>query len=410
MMRYTSTSALRDGLLTIALVITLPIQRFDIRGNALKKWPPAKNKPDFGRNWLPVNSLCSLVRCRPHGLVPEALSKAMCSGVCTLSCTTMLGPPVLADVYVGYAAGLSVSLLWTATSLFFTAAGRRIGATNVNAARIALAIILLGVTHRVAAGTWLPPAQWQQVAFLAASGIIGLAIGDQALFSAFVLIGPRLSMLIMTTAPLLAALFGWLALGETIAPGSWIGILLTVGGVAWVVRERPPTMTPASSGVRARGLILALIGAACQAGGLLLSKQGIGHGWMPEEEHMGPQAATLVRMVFAGVGVVPILLLHMRRAQKQRAAGIQPPRHGSQTAGYLLAAGGSVVGPYLGVWMSLVAAHHVQLGIAQTLTSLPPVLILPFAWLIHKERISPRAVVGAVVAVAGVILLAVRVG
>lgn len=322
----------------------------------------------------------------------------------------MSEPFVLTAAHVGYAAGLSVSLFWTATSLCFTAAGRRIGTTNLNAVRIALAIILLGLTHRITAETWLPHAQWQQVAFLAASGVIGLAIGDQALFRAFVLIGPRLAMLIMTTAPLLAALFGWLVLGETIALVPWLGILLTVGGVAWVVRERPQTTTRVASAIRARGIILAMIGAACQAGGLLLSKQGIGHGWLPADQHMEPEAATLVRMVFAGVGIVPILLLRLWHEERQRKAGIQPTRYGSQTAGYLLAAVGSVVGPYLGVWMSLVAADHVQLGIAQTLTSLPPVLILPFAWAIHKERITPRAVVGAVVAVAGVVLLAVRMG
>ena len=55
--------------------------------------------------------------------------------------------------------------------------------------------------------------------------------------------------------------------------------------------------------------------------------------------------------------------------------------------------------------MSLVAADRAPVGVAQTLCSLAPVFLLPFAVVIHKERVSPRAVVGAVMAVAGTALL-----
>ncbi len=311
----------------------------------------------------------------------------------------------ISDTHVGYAAGLSVSVLWTATSLFFTAAGQRIGATATNAVRIALAIVFLGVTHRLLSGHWIPDAVLGQVILLALSGWVGLSLGDQALFTAFVRIGPRLSMLIMTTAPLFAALFGWLALGETIDVIGWVGVLCTIGGVAWVVLERPARDLKVDRRQRTRGLTLAVIAAICQAGGFLLSKQGIGHGWLPPEQHLTPQAATLTRMFFAAFGMVPIIWLRWRYEQRRAAAGVHPPQWGQLRAGLLLATGGAVVGPFLGVWMSLEACDRVPLGIAQTLSSLPPVLILPLARVVYKERISPRAIVGAVVAVAGVALL-----
>lgn len=314
-------------------------------------------------------------------------------------------------VYVGMLAGLTTSLLWTATSLFFTAAGRRLGPTRVNFVRILMAIVLLGVTHRLLAGAWWPGANGVQVFLLALSGIVGLAIGDQALFTAFVQIGPRLSMLIMTTSPLMAALFGWVALGETLGTLAWIGIVLTVAGVGWVVLERPRASAAVSrskSPRRATGMLLALTGAACQAGGLMLSKAGIGHGWLPADEHLDPQAATLIRMVFAAVGMVPILVLNGAREARRRQRGVGSTYGGSRLAGYAFAAGGAVVGPFLGVWMSLVAAHHASLGVAQTLCSLTPLFILPFATLAFDERISPRAILGALVAVAGVSLLFVQ--
>jgi drug/metabolite transporter (DMT)-like permease len=315
------------------------------------------------------------------------------------------------DAYTGPAAGIATSMLWTATSLFFTAAGRRLGPTAVNTLRIGLAILLLGITHRLLQGAWLPDiVATRQVWLLAGSGIIGLAIGDQALFTAFVHIGPRISMLIMTTAPLFAAFFGWVALGETLGGFAWVGIVLVIGGVAWVVAERPRRPFDTGPSRRGVGILLAFVAAACQAAGLLLSKQGMGHGWLPREAHLAPQAATLMRMLFAGVGVVPIFTWYLYRQRGRitllkRAAG-----SGSRRAGCLFAAGGAIAGPYLGVWMSLVATDQAPLGVAQTLCSLPPIFLLPFAATIHKEHISLRAILGAFVAVGGAGLLFFQAG
>jgi drug/metabolite transporter (DMT)-like permease len=308
------------------------------------------------------------------------------------------------DSYIGQAAGITTSLLWTATSLLFTAGAKRIGPTAVNGIRIAIAIILLGVTHRLLTGLWVPQVSVRHVLFLATSGIIGLAIGDQALLTSFIYIGPRLAMLIMTTAPLFAAFFGWVALGESLHPFAWLGIALTVGGIAWVLFERPAHPSAVRSEYLARGVILALIGAACQAGGLLLSKQGIGHGWSPRAEHLPPQTATLVRTVFAGIGVAPILAMHWVRT-KRHIGDLGPIRIGSPRAGLAFVACGAVVGPFLGVWMSLIATDRAPLGIAQTLCALPPVFLLPFAALIHREKISIRAVLGALIAVGGCAVL-----
>ncbi len=320
----------------------------------------------------------------------------------------MLGIPTALE---GHAAGLTTSILWTGTSLSFTAASRRIGPTAVNAIRISFAMVLLALTHRLRFDAWIPAALPRQVWLLAFSGVIGLVIGDQALFTAFVEIGPRLSTLIMTSAPLMAALCGWVALGEALGPTAWIGVALTVGGVAWVVLERPRAPASADPRIqpvrhRARGIILGFVAAACQTVGYLLSKQGIGHGWLPDSELMDPQAATFLRMFFAGLGMVPVVLVYGLRERKERAAGVRPKASPhSRRSGVLLAMCGAMVGPYLGVWMSLVAADKVPLGVAQTLCSLPPVLILPFVRFVYQEHISKRAVAGAVLAVAGVAVL-----
>ena len=62
---------------------------------------------------------------------------------------------------------------------------------------------------------------------------------------------------------------------------------------------------------------------------------------------------------------------------------------------------GTLLGPVLCVWMSLVAVRSLDAGVASTLMSLSPVLVLPIARIVDRERIGWRAAVGAAVAVGG---------
>lgn len=339
-------------------------------------------------------------------------------------------PFELQDIHIGYIAGITTSMLWVGTSLFFTAAGHRIGPTVVNTIRIILAIFFLASTHKILTGLWLPVISNKQMILLAFSGIIGLSIGDQALFSSFIYIGPRLATLIMATSPIFAVALGWIFLDESLSLITLLGISITIAGVAGTIMERPtlsilnnkPDINSKNNKSpkfqtqtqhRIRGFILAFIGAMCQAAGLLLSKQGMGHGWMPDQsQHLDPQAATLVRMIFAGVGVAPIILFHYMRSAKKRNINNKTQLGESTVSKYLywksgliFTACGAFVGPFLGVWLSLVACDKAPLGIAQTLISLSPILILPFAVIISKEKLSIRAILGAFTAVAGLAII-----
>ena len=132
--------------------------------------------------------------------------------------------PEFLEPYTGHLAGVATALLWTGTSIFFTAAGRRIGPTAVNFSRMLFAIVLLGITHRLLSGGWLPDAVPRQIVFLAVSGLVGLTIGDQALFTAFVDIGPRLAILIMSPScrarRTVCAACSWRWSGEPVRAGA----------------------------------------------------------------------------------------------------------------------------------------------------------------------------------------------
>ena len=68
-------------------------------------------------------------------------------------------------------------------------------------------------------------------------------------------------------------------------------------------------------------------------------------------------------------------------------------------------AAGALVGPFVGMTLSMVAVANTQPGIAQTLMSLMPIFIIPVIWIIYRERTSWRGILGALVAVIGVAIL-----
>jgi drug/metabolite transporter (DMT)-like permease len=55
--------------------------------------------------------------------------------------------------------------------------------------------------------------------------------------------------------------------------------------------------------------------------------------------------------------------------------------------------------------LSMVAVAYTETGIAQTLMSLMPVIIIPLVWIFYREKTSIRGLIGAAMAVIGVAIL-----
>lgn len=292
----------------------------------------------------------------------------------------------------GELAALATACCWTVTALAFEAASRRVGSLAVNLIRLVLALVLLTGYTAIVRGQPLPTdASAHAWLWLSISGLVGFTGGDLCLFRAFVVIGARLSMLLMSLVPLFTALAGWLVMGERLTALQGAGMALTVAGVCWVVLER---REPAGGGgLPARhplgGVLLGLGGAAGQAVGLVLSKLGMGA--------YDAFASTQIRAL-AGVAGFALLFSLIRWWPRVRAALSDRPAMARTAAG-------SFFGPFLGVSLSLVAVQHTEAGVAATLMALVPVLIIPAAIVIKRERVSRRAWVGAGVAVGGSALL-----
>lgn len=293
------------------------------------------------------------------------------------------------EAYLGEFAALITAVCWAGTSVFFALASERVGSQVVNRVRLLLATALLALVHWVWQGSLFPfaaaPERW---GWLSLSAVIGLVIGDGLLFYAFTQIGARLAMLLMALAPVIGALLAWAFLGETLSLSEMAAVALTISGVAWVILERN---APRAAETRPRNYVLGVLGgigaAAGQASGLVLSKQGMLGDFFPV-------SASLMRVTFAALAIW--LLAAAQGEVRLTLAALRDRR----IFAWIL--GGALVGPVLGMTLSLVAVQLSHVGIASTLMALSPIVMLPLGYGVFDERITFRAVAGTLVAMAGV--------
>jgi drug/metabolite transporter (DMT)-like permease len=293
---------------------------------------------------------------------------------------------------LGELASLATAILWTGSATFFTVASRRLGSVVLNRTRLLLAVIFLLITHTLLLGSPLPldasPDRWL---WLGLSGVIGLAIGDAMLFQAYVLIGARMGLLMLSTAPLISTLLAWALLGEQLLPIEWLGVLLTIAGIAWVVTRGSGPLLDRHQPHYVQGIVLGLGAAVCQAAGYTLSKLGLG-GDFPA------LSGVVIRML---AGFVALWGWTLMRGE----VGTTFTRLSQDRRALLPAIAGVIVGPFLGVWMSLIGVQLARVGVASTIMALPPVFSLPVSRFILKEEINWQAWAGTFVAIVGSALL-----
>jgi drug/metabolite transporter (DMT)-like permease len=156
--------------------------------------------------------------------------------------------------------------------------------------------------------------------------------------------------------------------------------------------------TPANSAAQkwdARGLLSAFLGAIGQGVGLVFAKMAFNehpvNGFVATAIRIGASLFILVPgSVVAGRFRSPIGL-----AIRERAA-------------FVLIAVGAILGPFLGIACSLIAVANTSVGAAAAIMGTVPVVMLPLVRIVHNERLTKNAVVGALLATAGVVILFLR--
>ena len=310
-------------------------------------------------------------------------------------------------MYTGELISLSVAISWTICALFAEVASKRMGSLPLNVIRMALSLLMLVGVMWIFTGHPYPygadGATWR---WLLLSGLVGYVIGDFCLFNCYILIGSRYGQLLMTLAPAAAAISGRLILGQELPWKAIAGMLITMSGIAISLYRRPsssPSGNTSGGKLPVKGVIFGCIAGICQGIGLVCSAKGLecyehsllSSGIDPESmRNVIPFASTAIRAVMGLLGFTLWTLLSGHGADLRKAA--------CDRRGMLFALGATITGPFIGVSLSLMATLYTQAGIAQTIMALTPVLIILPTWLLFKQKVSIREIIGAVIAVGGV--------
>lgn len=247
---------------------------------------------------------------------------------------------------IGEIFALVAAASWAVGSLLFARIGTRVAPGAMNLGKCVAAAVVLSLA-RAALSKELGPIAWPAEAalLLAASGLVGLTIGDTAYFGALVALGVPRAILLLSAAPVFATLGGVALLGEHVGGREALGIGLTLGGIALVVAGR---------------LVTAAIGLA-----VLSSITGHARPWVGG-----------LRKEYAWLKVAGASLI------------------------------GTVGGIWLS---QLALARCASTGVATTLLATSPIFALPLAHFVGHERITARGVAGTLLAIGGVVLLSLRV-
>ncbi len=292
---------------------------------------------------------------------------------------------------MGEVAALAAALAWAFASVLWARLGRETDEVTLNFLKCTLAAAALSLTLLILDGVgWPVGVSRSDLLWLAASGVAGLTLGDSAYFAALTRIGPRRALLVWALAPGLSALLAWPVLGEPIHARMVLGMVLTLGGVVWVIVERTPDDDgKASSSLSRRELmgvgfaVIALLG---QASSNVLQKFA--------GQDAGALGLSVVRLSVGALGL-GIWLGAMGRL----AAAVTPMKEPAKAGRIVLA---TATGTYIGIWLSAYGLLHAEVGVASTLNATSPIFVLPIAATMAGDRISRRAIAGAVIAVAGV--------
>jgi drug/metabolite transporter (DMT)-like permease len=243
---------------------------------------------------------------------------------------------------------------------------------------------------------------FNQISNLVISGILGLVLGDSFLFKSFQLIGARLGIIIMAAVPVLSAILAFFFLDEIISYLGMFGMLLTITGILIVVLEKR-SVEQNNTPFNRLGIFYGFLGALGQATGLIFAKFAFLEN--PALDGQGGDlngfAASFIRLFSASIIILPVASTF--RKYKNPFGIYSKDKYSAKVIMI-----GTIFGPVLGITGSLIAIEYAKVGIASTLMSTMPIIMLPISRFYFKEKLDWKAIIGAFVAVVGAAIIFLR--
>ena len=290
----------------------------------------------------------------------------------------------LSNPILGCGAALVSSAAWALDPILFRRIGDRMGPTAMNLAKGIIGVLLLCIPLIYFC---VDPVDRRTFLLLGVSGILGISLADTFFFMALVRLGARLAILIETLCSVVTVILAVALLGERPATLVWVGIVLTIAGVAWVLWEREPRKDLAHNW--ASGIKFGMLSVLFTSLGIIVAKLCM--------ESVEPLQATIVRLA---VGTAGLALWGLIRARL--GLWLSPLRQPAMLLNFTLAV---FVAICVGLFLSFVALKYVDAAVAVPLNSTSALFVLPMEAFAAKSKISARAVIGASVATCGIIII-----
>ena len=296
------------------------------------------------------------------------------------------------EIYLGELSALGAALCFALASITFTLAGRKFGATVSMALSLQISLVFLLLMHQVMLGEAIPSsAPLERWVLLGASSLCGFVISSVMLLRSFQYIGPRLAMLIGSLTPIIAALLAWAFLGQGLSTIAVLGIIVVVAGIVWVVSDGDQRDDQLKNPNYRRGLALAVASAIGQGASFAMMSEGVAGGFHA-------LSAGVIRTV---VGLVILWLVIIARGKVRENLKLL----WAEPRALVILTIASLTGPVIGTTFVLLSLQSTSVGISSTLTGMTPILLIPISYLVLGDKITLRAIIGTMVAIAGVALL-----
>lgn len=285
-------------------------------------------------------------------------------------------------VYWGVIVALLSAASWAFATVVFDKVGKvvpYIGITFLKGTfSIMLMIVLLFFT-----GGLQPVGLWDFTIF-ALSGIIGISVGDSLFFKSLQDLGAKVQVIFFLSGQMLTMVLSLLMLGELLSFGQYIGAMILLTGIViviWGKQENHPN--------KVRGIVCGLLSMVCFSASAIMVKIAIAD--------IEVITATFYRMVFG-----TIFTLGFGVAGKQLCSWVGPLRDKRLLALFIL---NVIVITYGGFLLSMWAIKLVPVSLVSVLGTTEPVFVLLFAYLINKEKIRKREIIGTLITLIGLFII-----
>lgn len=289
--------------------------------------------------------------------------------------------------FYGELLALFTAFCWTSSSLIFENVARKTHPQIVNFLRVCIGTFMLGVVCLFTKRHLFFPVDvpLNDLTLLLLSGFIGMFLGDFFLFKAYVQVGARITMLIMTLSPIVVALIDFIFLGVELSFFQMGAILITCLGVIIVILKPNNSKNKLSCNFSPKGLLYAFLATIGQSLGIILTKLG--------SSSYDSLATTQIRLIAAIIGFGTLIIIQKR----------------GQELILVLKNCNNMFFIYCGTFASIfgIAAlvesfKYSNASIASTISSISPILIIPVSIILFKEKIKKYEIVGAFISIIGI--------